>query len=142
MVKSIAFVGLGAMGARMAVRATSQLGLNEVVGYDVDHRRMADLQARAGVTPTVSPADAAAACDMVLTCLPDDSVVRKGYFGERGIASGVRAGSVTIDCSTIGPGTSREVAASLRDIGVSHLDAGRKIGIGFRPALQCHAHMR
>ena len=42
MVKSIAFVGLGAMGARMTLRATSQLGLNEVVGYDVDHRRMAD----------------------------------------------------------------------------------------------------
>ncbi|NNF79209.1 MAG: NAD(P)-dependent oxidoreductase, partial [Rhizobiales bacterium] len=62
-------------------------------------------------------------CDVLFTCVPNNDVVRAVYLDEGGITSSVRAGTVTIDCSTIGPEISREVHGRLQEIGVSHLDA-------------------
>ena len=44
-------------------------------------------------------------------------------MGEDGIAASIRGGTITIDCSTVGPDATRDVYAGLKERGASHLDA-------------------
>ncbi|MCL4746017.1 MAG: NAD(P)-dependent oxidoreductase [Burkholderiaceae bacterium] len=60
---------------------------------------------------------------MLFTCLPNNDVLRDVYLGEAGIASAICAGSITIDCSTVGPDATRDVYDGLRAKGASHLGA-------------------
>ena len=61
--------------------------------------------------------------NLLFTCLLDNDVVRAVYLGDAGVASAAKAGTVTIDCSTVGPEATRAVYAGLKSRGVSHLDA-------------------
>ena len=55
--------------------------------------------------------------------LPASPQVKEAVLGPRGIAEGIRKGSVLIDMSTIDPVTTREIAALLAEKGVDMLDA-------------------
>lgn len=115
----IGFVGLGQMGAPMA-RNLARAGF-----------RLALLDARPGAADAVGvdaarPADAAdlgAACRVAITMLPDGRVVRDVVLGERGLASGLAAGSVVIDMSSSSPVGTRELGAALAARGIALIDA-------------------
>ena len=81
--------------------------------------------ARAG-----SPAEAAAAGDMVITILPSSSHVEAAYLGPGGIIEGVVRSRLCIDMSTIDPGTSQRVAARLAEKGIRFIDAPVSGGVG------------
>ena len=123
MTLNVGYIGLGAMGAPMLKRLADGAPAGSVFGYDAASEICASVCADAGAQPCNSIADIAAVCDVLFTCVPNNDVVRTVYLGEGGVKSAVRAGSVTIDCSTIGPEVSREVHGQLQELGVSHLDA-------------------
>ena len=76
-----------------------------------------------GATACDTPAAVAARSDVVFTMVTSTDDVRSVVLGEDGLRSGLEAGSLVIDMSTIDPGATREIAAALADVGVDMLDA-------------------
>jgi 2-hydroxy-3-oxopropionate reductase len=79
--------------------------------------------ASAGARAGESPADVAAASDIVMTMVTDTAAVEEVVLGEHGIARAARPGSVIVDHSTIAPDGARRIAATLLTYGVEMLDA-------------------
>ncbi len=100
----IGFIGLGTMGRPMASNVRKN-GYPMVV-YDAVPASMADLVA-AGAKSASSPAEVAAASDVVITMLPDAPDVEAVATGPNGILGSLRSGAVYIDMSTIDPTTTR-----------------------------------
>ncbi|HEX5465907.1 MAG TPA: NAD(P)-dependent oxidoreductase [Candidatus Limnocylindrales bacterium] len=116
----VGFAGLGTMGAAMAAnihRAGYPLTVwNRTPG------RSADLVA-AGAAEAFSPRELAQASDVVVVCVSDTPDVEAVLFGREGLAEGLDAGSLVIDCSTISPRATRAFAERLGAQGVGFLDA-------------------
>jgi 3-hydroxyisobutyrate dehydrogenase-like beta-hydroxyacid dehydrogenase len=55
--------------------------------------------------------------------LADPSAVERALLADDGVLAGARSGALIIDCSTIGPEDSRDMAASCGARGVEYLDA-------------------
>ncbi len=110
------------MGAPMIARLSKAYpGATHV--YDVN----AELAERvAGDTDAIACAtiaEIAQTSDVLFSCVPNNASIREVFLGEGGVASAIRAGSITIDCSTVGPDATRAVYAALKEIGASHFDA-------------------
>ena len=116
----IAFVGLGTMGAAMA--ANLRRAGFEVTVWNRTPGRAADLVAL-GAVEAATPADAARAADVVVTCVSDTPDVEAVLFGPDGVADGLAAGGLVIDCSTISPAATAGFAARLRERGIGFVDA-------------------
>ncbi len=84
--------------------------------------KAADLVALGG-TEAASPADAARNADIVVTCVSDTPDVEAVVFGPDGVADGLAAGSLLVDCSTISPSATTAFAARLRERGIGMVDA-------------------
>jgi 3-hydroxyisobutyrate dehydrogenase len=116
----IGFVGLGTMGAAMAghlARSGHPLTVwNRTPG------RAAALIAE-GATEVPTPAAVAAVSDVIIVCVSDTPDVESVLFGPGGVAEGARPGSLVVDCSTIAPGATRDMAARLAALGVDLADA-------------------
>jgi 3-hydroxyisobutyrate dehydrogenase len=120
LVERIGFVGLGTMGAAMA--ANLRRAGFEITVWNRTPGRAADLVAL-GVVEAATPADAARAADIVVTCVSDTPDVDAVLFGPAGVADGLAAGDMVIDCSTIAPAATAGFAARLRERGVGFVDA-------------------
>jgi len=117
---SIAVVGLGNMGGRIAKRLMQQ---GHSIGvYDADQKAVKALEAL-GAEPYGSLKTLGAAHDFILTVLPDAEIVRQVVLGKDGLSSGMRSGCVLIDMTTSTPAVTREVATILSQQGVQMLDA-------------------
>ncbi len=117
--KSIGFIGLGAMGAPMAERLLAA-GYALTV-YDPLPSAMAPLLAQ-GASGADSPLSAASGRDIALACLPNPAVSREVALGTAGIyqAKGLRAYA---EMSTIGSATVRDIAAGMAANSIGFLDA-------------------
>lgn len=118
--KTVGFIGLGAMGEPMA-RNVLKRGFPLVV-RDLRPEPVAALR-DVGARAADSPRAVAEAVDVIITMLPGRNEVRDVYLGPGGILEGARAGPVAVDMSTVPPMTTREVGAALADRGVRMLDA-------------------
>jgi len=117
---TVGFIGLGIMGSPVAknlIDAGYDLVVNDVRAERV--RALVDY----GTESAATPADVAAASDVVVTFLPEGTHVREVALGEDGLVDGAEAGLVYVDMSTIGPATIREVGAELDAVGVHTIDA-------------------
>jgi 3-hydroxyisobutyrate dehydrogenase-like beta-hydroxyacid dehydrogenase len=115
---TIGFVGLGAMGSRVAGRLLDDG--NTVYGSDLT--RSQPLIDR-GLVWRERPREVAAAADVVFSMVTDDAAVRAITSGPDGILAGLAPGKVYVDMSTISPQASREVADQVRSVGAQMLDA-------------------
>jgi 3-hydroxyisobutyrate dehydrogenase len=70
-----------------------------------------------------TPAAAAGQSDLVVVCVSDTPDVESVLFGADGVADGARQGTLVIDCSTISPVATRDLAARLNRGGVAMVDA-------------------
>lgn len=118
----VGFIGLGAMGAPMLQRLGAAYPDN-TYAFDENADVTAQAAKAAGATVCSSIVEIAGACDVLFSCLPNNDVIRQVYLGDGGVAAGIKSGTVTIDCSTVGPDATREVYAGLNAKGVSHIDA-------------------
>ena len=117
---SLAFLGLGTMGASMAANL-ARAGFGLTVWNRTPGR--ADALAASGVRVAATPADAAREAEIVLLCVSDSPDVEQVLFEPDGVADGVRAGSLVIDCSTISPAATRDFGRRLESNGVAMVDA-------------------
>jgi 3-hydroxyisobutyrate dehydrogenase/2-hydroxy-3-oxopropionate reductase len=116
---TVAVVGLGAMGARIARRLLDD-------GYDVvvwnrTVEKAADL-VQHGAASAASPADAARRADAVLTMVSDPAALRAVTEGPSGVAAGVGGSVTVIEMSTVGPAAVARLM-SLLPAGAALLDA-------------------
>ncbi len=124
---NLAWIGLGAIGTPMALNL-----LKAGYGLTVHNRtpsRCAALEA-AGAAVASSPAAAARQADALLLCVSDDAAAEAVLLGgsdpadrTEAAVAGLRPGSLVIDCSTIGPATSRRLAAALAERQIRYVDA-------------------
>lgn len=118
---AIGFIGIGAMGEPMSLALVR-------AGYSVTacaHRNRERLERACaqGVREAANPAAVAAACDIVITCVPDAPQVEDALFGAQGAAGGARPGTTFVDMSTISPVASRAFAQRLQASGHRFADA-------------------
>ena len=115
----LGFVGIGAMGSRIAGRLLKR-GF-QVTVFD---RNAASSNAlvQAGGIVALSIAELASGADVVLSMLTNDEAVRSVYSGPQGVLEHIRPGSTIIEMSTVSPGTSRELYRLASARGVNVLD--------------------
>ena len=116
----IGFIGLGIMGKPMA-KNLIKAGY-ELIVYDLNAGAM-DEVAACGCEKAKSVRDAAAVADVLITMVPNSPQVKQVLLAEGGAIETLRKGAVVIDCSSINPIASREVAAALAEKGIEMLDA-------------------
>jgi 3-hydroxyisobutyrate dehydrogenase-like beta-hydroxyacid dehydrogenase len=120
-VDRVAVLGIGNMGAAMA-RRLSERGF-EVVLYNRTFERAATLADEIGARAVSSPAEAAAAAEVLITMVADDDALRQLCTAEDGILAGARQDSVTVQTSTVLPDTVRELGRTFAGRGLAFLDA-------------------
>jgi 3-hydroxyisobutyrate dehydrogenase-like beta-hydroxyacid dehydrogenase len=108
----VGFCGLGLMGAPMAERLL-RAG-HEMAVWNRSPEKVEPLVS-AGAEQAVSPADAAADRDAVITMLATPHAVEEVVLGDAGVASGIKPGATLIEMSTIGPKALRRIADGLPD---------------------------
>ena len=130
---SVAFIGLGNMGSRMAANLIKRG--HALTVFDVAPAAARALEAQ-GARAAASPGEAARGADAVVTMLPSSPHVRECYEraagggGLAGVFSGARRGALLVDSSTIDPAASRALAAAARERGLRMVDAPVSGGVG------------
>jgi 2-hydroxy-3-oxopropionate reductase len=117
---TIAFIGLGIMGAPMAGHLVD--AGHDVIGHNLSRPAVDALVARGGRAAT-DTADAVREADVVITMVPDSPDVEALVDGDDGIYANAKPGTLHIDCSTIRPDVARRVAEAGAERGIRVVDA-------------------
>lgn len=117
----IAFLGLGAMGSRMAARLVD--AGHQVTVWNRSPAAVGPLRAR-GAVSAGSPRAAAASADVVFSMVRDDEAAWAVWLDpETGALGGMANGSVAVECSTVTPGWARQLHEACSVARISCLDA-------------------
>jgi 3-hydroxyisobutyrate dehydrogenase len=116
----VGFVGLGIMGRPM-VRNLLKAGFDVTVTSRT--KASVDEAVALGAKRAASPAEAAAATDMIITMVPDSTDVEAVACGAGGVFEGAHAGLIIADMSTISPSVTRALSAAAAARGCEWLDA-------------------
>ncbi len=116
----IGFIGLGAMGRPMALHL---LEAGHELSVYARRAEAAQPLVDAGATRRATPAEVAAASEVVFTMVTTGADVEAVALGEGGIIHGAKAGTVLVDMGTIPPDTARRIAAKLAERGIEAIDA-------------------
>lgn len=117
---TLGFVGLGAMGGRMAKRLVD--AGHRVVGYNRTRAKARPLVA-AGMRLAESPRAVAEAADVIFSMVTDTAALKTLALGADGIVAGLRPGAAWVEMSTVSPTATRELAALVAARGAAMLDA-------------------
>jgi 2-hydroxy-3-oxopropionate reductase len=115
----IGFIGLGIMGAPMALHLVN-------AGHDVTYVKRSKVNADIAASSAKGVATAkevAQAADTIILMLPDTPDVQAVLFGENGVAEGLTKGKTVIDMSSISPIETKAFAEKIAALGCDYLDA-------------------
>lgn len=117
----VGFIGLGIMGSRMAANLAA-------AGYELTvwNRTTATAEAFAaehGASVAATPAELAAASDVVIKIVVNGEQVEQILVGEDGVIAGAREGMLCIDMSTISPQMAQSLGERLGAHGIAFIDA-------------------
>lgn len=115
----IGFVGLGIMGRPMAKHLVNA-GYDVMVS-DLNQELVSELVDMGAGTGSYS--EIGSQCDIVMMILPNADIIKSVIFGEGGIASSMKKGSIIVDHSSVTPVESNECYYELKVKGISFLDA-------------------
>ena len=116
----IGFIGLGIMGKPMA-KNLLKAGYTDLLVNNRSQAPVRELEAAGAKGATQQ--EIGAQCDVVITMLPNSPQVKEVMLGANGVASHMKPGAVFIDCSSINPVASKEIATALAEKNVEMLDA-------------------
>jgi 3-hydroxyisobutyrate dehydrogenase len=123
MTLSVAFLGLGAIGAPMAAHL-ARSGHTVTIWNRTTARALTSAAASAGAAVADSAVAAVAAADIVITCFPQSSDVASLLSADDGaVVRAFRSGALLVDCTSGDPETSTRIAADLHARGVGFIDA-------------------
>lgn len=116
----LAFLGLGNMGLPMAINLVN--AGHEVRGFDLVQSQL-DAFKDAGGSPANSTAQAIEGVEVIISMLPASRHVEALYLGEQGLIATANPNTLLVDCSTISPKVSQQVASIAKSKGFSMIDA-------------------
>jgi 3-hydroxyisobutyrate dehydrogenase-like beta-hydroxyacid dehydrogenase len=116
---TVAVVGTGRMGGAMV--GTLRRSGFDVLAFNRTAAKAEAVAAATGATVAGSAAEAAAGAGVVITSLSDDTV-KDAYHGPRGVAAGLRPGTVVLESTTVDPRTVRALRPLVEERGASLLD--------------------
>ena len=119
---SVAFLGLGVMGAPMAINLLRQ-GFPLTAWNRTPNRPGVEQARQAGVNVVDSLPEAIADAAIICTCVGDVQDIREVIFGAEGIVQSAQPGSLIVDFSTIGSVTAQAIATELPLHSLRFLDA-------------------
>jgi 3-hydroxyisobutyrate dehydrogenase-like beta-hydroxyacid dehydrogenase len=116
----IGFIGLGIMGSRMA--ANLQKHGHSLVVFNRTRAKAEPLLGPCG-TFADSPAKLAQQVDILVTMLPHPDAVEQVALGDNGFLDHLRSNAVWVDCSSVNPSFSKNLAAEAARRGVHFVEA-------------------
>ncbi|HEX6482276.1 MAG TPA: NAD(P)-dependent oxidoreductase, partial [Ktedonobacteraceae bacterium] len=116
---NLGFVGLGAMGGRVAKRLLD--AGHTVTGYNRT-RSKAQWLLDSGMRWADTPRMVAEIADVIFTMVTNTAALQEVVGGHNGILAGLGPGKIYIDMSTVSPSKSRELAAHTATKGAAMLD--------------------
>lgn len=119
-VPTVGFIGLGAMGSRLAGRLLA--AGYEVYGTNRTKAKAAQLL-ELGLVWRDSPREVAEAAEIVFSMVTDDDALVSVTSGDDGILAGLSHGKLYVDMSTVSPQTSRELAVRVHAVEAEMLEA-------------------
>jgi 3-hydroxyisobutyrate dehydrogenase len=122
MSQTVAFVGVGKMGANMA-RRLKECGYSVAAVLDVNAPAAAELAAELGCKACTKLADVTAAADVIFTVITNDAAMRSIYFGAGDNLLTGAAGKIFINCATLSPAMFREVYDAAKKADADSLEA-------------------
>lgn len=117
---TVAFIGLGIMGAPMAANLV-RAG-HDVIGVDRSAEALERHRAAGGRT-AADIAGAVADADVIITMLPDSPDVEGVALPPGGLLEQARQGALYLDMSSVRPQTAQAVATRAAELGVGFCDA-------------------
>jgi 3-hydroxyisobutyrate dehydrogenase-like beta-hydroxyacid dehydrogenase len=117
---TLGFVGLGAMGSRIAGRLLD--AGHQVYGTNRTAGKAAPLLER-GLIWRDTPREVAAAAGVVFSMVTNDEALEAIAGGADGLLAGLEPGKVYVDMSTVSPAASRALAGRVQALGALMLDA-------------------
>ncbi|MFM8266781.1 MAG: NAD(P)-dependent oxidoreductase [Ilumatobacteraceae bacterium] len=118
---SVAFLGLGVMGAPMARHLASHG--HQVTVYNRTPDKALAWVALYGHRAAPTPREAAEGAEFVFMCVGNDNDVREVVYGPDGALAGVGAGAVLVDHTTASANVARELAEACAEYGAGFVDA-------------------
>src|SRR5215469_1697293 len=112
---TIGFIGLGIMGKPMAHNLL-KAGFSVIVHNR--HQEVTDELVTSGASSAFRPREIAAACDVLITMLPDSPQVDEVLVGKDGVIEGAHEELIVIDMSTISPIVTRLLSSRLAERGI------------------------
>jgi len=119
---TIAFVGVGRMGANMARRLHDQ-GYAVTAVYDSHPEAAEALAAEIGAQAARTLSAVTAAADVIFTVVSDDAAQRRVFAAQGDSLLTGAAGKTFVNCATITPEVHVEVQAAAERAGASSLEA-------------------
>jgi len=119
--KTVAFLGLGVMGAPMAGHLVKKGHRVTVYNRNPDKaKKWTEVNAgRAAATPS----EAAQGAEIVLSCVGADNDLREVVYGDNGAFAGMAKGAVFVDHTTASADVARELDAAAKAKGLGFVDA-------------------
>src|SRR6266581_8572642 len=117
---NLGYIGLGAMGSRMASRLLDKG--HTVTGYNRTRSKAQWLVDR-GMKWGDSPRAVSAAADVTFSMVTNTEALKSVADGPDGFLAGFSAGKVLIDMSTVSPAVSRALASKVREKGADMVDS-------------------
>lgn len=115
----LGFIGLGIMGRPMA-KNLLKAGV-ELLVADLNKDAVADVVA-AGAKEA-SYTEIGGQCERIIIMVPSGAISKSILFGEGGVASAIKKGTVVCDMSSVTPVESQECYEGLKKLGVGFVDA-------------------
>jgi 3-hydroxyisobutyrate dehydrogenase len=117
----IGFVGLGRMGANMALRL-HELGYQIAAVLDTNFEKAAKLAQELGSKAVDKVSGVSQLSDVIFTVVTDDAAMREIYFGPENLFSEC-SGKLFINCATVSPQVHVEIETRGRELGAEVLEA-------------------
>ena len=117
---NIGFIGLGIMGSRMAVNL-AKAG-HQIYVYNRTKDKAKNILSDRIIWKD-NPSQVALESEVLITMLSAPDAVREMALGEKGFLHTLKKGNIWMDCSTVNPSFSREMAGLTTQRGIHFLDA-------------------
>ena len=117
----LTFLGLGVMGYPMAGHL-ARAG-HEVTVYNRTTAKAENWAKEHGGHHAATPREAARGAEIVLACVGNDDDLRSVCLGDDGAFSGMEAGALFVDHTTVSAAVTRELAGQADEMGLGFVDA-------------------
>lgn len=118
----VGIIGVGLMGHGIARNVLLQGGFG-LSFLDHPGNQPVDELVNLGALACATPAEVAAACDVVIICVTGSPQVEAIVAGENGLIAGLKAGTVIVDCSTALPDSTLRMGEIVKAAGGFYIDA-------------------